>query len=102
MTSNPKNTGLALVVEFNIKLEFIQSFELAIRENALASLASEPGCHYFDVCRDPADPTLFFLYEVYEDQAAIRLHLMSAHFLTFDTLTRDWVSRKVVKQMQRI
>jgi quinol monooxygenase YgiN len=39
----------------------------------------------------------FFLYELYDDQAAIAAHLLSPHFLEFDALTRDWVVGKVVR-----
>jgi quinol monooxygenase YgiN len=91
----------ALIVEFYIKPEFIDDFAVAIQKNALASLTQEPGCHHFDVCRDPADPSLFFLYELYKDEAAIQLHMASAHFLAFSQLTNDWVSRKSVRKMQR-
>jgi quinol monooxygenase YgiN len=38
-----------------------------------------PGCRQFDVCRDPLDPALFFLYELYDDEAAIQAHLDSPH-----------------------
>lgn len=91
----------ALIVEFFIKPEAIQDFADAIEKNALASLSEEPGCLYFDVCRDPADPSLFFLYELYEDDAAIQRHMASPHFLTFSALTADWVRHKTVRKMQR-
>ena len=39
-----------------IVMAFVEDFAAAIAENARASLAIEPGCHRFDVCRDPADP----------------------------------------------
>lgn len=91
----------ALIVEFHIGPRHIEDFAAALRENAMASMAAEPGCHYFDVCRDPADPALFFLYELYEDEEAIQAHLESGHFLAFSELTRDWIVRKTVRRMQR-
>jgi quinol monooxygenase YgiN len=91
----------ALIVEFRIKPEFIDDFAAAIKTNALASLTDEPGCLFFDVCRDPADRSLFFLYELYEDEAAIQAHLGSAHFRAFSELTADWVAGKTIRKMDR-
>lgn len=48
--------------------------ELAPRSRA------EAGCRMFEVHRNPADPTDFFLYEVYDDEAAYRAHHASEHF----------------------
>ena len=92
---------LAIVVEFRIKPAFIASFERAIVANATASRETEPGCRQFDVCRDPADPQLFFLYELYDDGAAFDAHCRTAHFLEMDALTASWVQSKVVRRYQR-
>ena len=71
---------LALVVEFRIEPAHVDAFDAAIRANARASLEREPGCRQFDVCRDPDDAALFFLYELYDDEAAIQAHLRVAAF----------------------
>jgi quinol monooxygenase YgiN len=99
MTISQQDLPQALVVEFYIKPDFVARFESAVRQNAVTSLAQEPGCQYFDVCRDPAEPFLFFLYEVYADQEAVRTHLAASHYGEFDELTRDWVVKKTVRQM---
>lgn len=88
-----------LVVEFRIKSSHIAAFEGAMAENARQSLAVEPGCLQFDVCRDPAEEGVFFLYEVYEDDAAIQAHLTSAHFLEMNAATQDWVDSKSVRRL---
>ncbi len=92
---------LALVVEFRIKLAQVDAFHAAITNNAQASRETEPGCRQFDVCRDPKDPALFFLYELYDDDAAIDAHLQSAHFLAMNAQTGDWVESKVVHKYVR-
>ena len=92
---------LALVVEFRIDAAHVDAFDAEITANARASLASEPGCRQFDVCRDPADPTLFFLYELYDDEAAIQAHLRSPHYLRMDAATASWVQSKVVRRYVR-
>jgi len=91
----------ALIVEFHIRPEFIDDFAAAIEENARLSRDTEPGCRQFDVCRDPIDVSLFFLYELYDDEAAIQAHLKSAHFLQMDQRTAAWVHSKSVKKLQR-
>ena len=86
----------ALVVEFRIKPAHVEAFALAIVDNARASRDTESGCRQFDVCRDPADAGVFFLYELYDDEAAVQAHLQSAHFMQFARETADWVERKTV------
>lgn len=92
---------LALVVEFRIKAAHIAAFDAAIRANAQASLEQEPGCRQFDVCRDAQDPALFFLYELYDDEAAIQAHLQSPHFLRMNAATAQWVESKVVRMLRK-
>ena len=91
----------ALVVEFHIKPEFVRDFEAAIEANARASCETALGCRQFDVCRNPADPSLFFLYELYDDEPAIQAHLKTSHFLQMDAATTPWVDAKVVRKLRR-
>lgn len=92
---------LALVVEFRIEPDHVAAFAAAIEDNARASRETEPGCRQFDVCRDPADASLFFLYELYDDEAAIQAHLKSAHFQRMEQATSGWARSKVVRKLQR-
>jgi quinol monooxygenase YgiN len=45
---------------------------------------------------------LFFLYELYDDEAAIQAHLRSPHFLQMDAATAGWVESKVVRKLRRM
>lgn len=89
-----------LAVEFRIKPAHVDDFARAIADNARQSVEQEPGCRLFDVCRDPGDPSLFFLYEVYDDDAAVQAHLGSPHFLHMNGLTAGWVDGKTVRKLQ--
>ncbi len=93
---------LALVVKFTIKSGFVDAFERAIVNNARASRETEAGCRQFDVCRDPHDAQVFFLYELYDDEAAISAHLKTAHFLQFNGETTPWVDEKLVSRYSRL
>jgi (4S)-4-hydroxy-5-phosphonooxypentane-2,3-dione isomerase len=92
----------ALIVEFVIRSPHVDAFRDAIVENALASTTNEPGCRQFDVCIDPDRDNVFFLYEIYDDDAAITAHLASAHFQHMNALTQDWVEQKTVWRYDRI
>jgi autoinducer 2-degrading protein len=41
---------------------------------------AEPGCRMYLAHRSMADPRRFFLYEQYDDQAALDAHRAAAHF----------------------
>src|SRR3546814_5763266 len=88
MTKTPSNQQHVLLVEFRIRPAFINEFESAILHNAAMSL-TEAGCRRFDVCRDPQDSALFFLYEIYDDQAAIDAHMQSPHYLRSEEHTSE-------------
>ena len=51
---------------------------------ALTQLAgpsrAEPGCHYYQPCRDPENPRNFFIFELYDDPQAVDAHVASEHF----------------------
>lgn len=91
-----------LVVEFLIHPAWVEPFRAAITENARASRQTEAGCRQFDVCIDPANPELFFLYELYDDEAAVQAHLRSEHFLQMNALTAAWVKDKRVWRYERV
>jgi quinol monooxygenase YgiN len=90
-----------LIVEFRIKPAHVDDFARAIEENARASRDSEPGCRQFDICRDPADAQIFFLYELYDDEAAVQAHLQAAHFLHMNAASAGWVETKTVRRYRR-
>jgi (4S)-4-hydroxy-5-phosphonooxypentane-2,3-dione isomerase len=91
----------ALIVEFIVKPAFVEAFAVAIALNAKTSREAEPGCKQFDVCRDAANTQLFFLYELYDDEAAVQAHLNAAHFLQMSAATAGWVESKIARRMQR-
>jgi quinol monooxygenase YgiN len=52
--------------------------------DALTKLAplsrEEPGCRFYQAYRDPAEPRVFHLFEIYDDEAAVTAHGESEHF----------------------
>ena len=53
---------------------------LAILEELAAASRAEPGCLHYQPCRDREDPRRFLVFEVYEDEDALRAHSESEHF----------------------
>jgi autoinducer 2-degrading protein len=41
---------------------------------------TEPGCRMFQAHRSLADPRRFFIYEQYDDEAALQAHRETKHF----------------------
>jgi quinol monooxygenase YgiN len=40
----------------------------------------EPGCRFYQAYRDPAEPRVFHIFEIYDDQDAVAAHGASEHF----------------------
>ncbi|HEY3068390.1 MAG TPA: putative quinol monooxygenase [Methylomirabilota bacterium] len=74
---------LALWVKVRVKPDGRERFLKAIEHDALASERDEPGCHRFNVLQDTTDPSTYFFYEVYEDEAAIEKHRAMPHYATW-------------------
>jgi len=87
-----------VTVTFVVKPDHIAVFDAAMIRQAENSLRLESGCHRFDVCKAPDDPTRTFLYEIYTDATAFRAHLASDHFKSFDATVQSWLATKTVEQ----
>jgi len=66
-----------IIVDFTIRREHLAAFHAAMVENARLSRETEPGCRQFDVCLDPKDATRYFLYELYDDEAAFQAAVLA-------------------------
>ena len=40
----------------------------------------EPGCSFYQAYRDPAEPRVFHIFEIYDDEDAVAAHGASPHF----------------------
>ena len=84
-------------VEFEIALPHLDEFLLAMRKNARLSLRDEEGCQQFDICQDQQNPTIIFLYEIYDDAAAFELHKAAPHYDEFTEAIDGMVLKKAVR-----
>jgi autoinducer 2-degrading protein len=71
---------LAIWVKVRIKPALRQRFLQAIEVDALGSERDEPGCARFNVLQDAGDPDVYYFYEVYRDEAALKAHQATPHY----------------------
>ncbi len=67
----------------------------AVLPQLVESTRREPGCLMYVAHQKPGDPSTFFFYEQYRDEAALEAHRASPHFARFviDTLREIAVRR---------
>jgi (4S)-4-hydroxy-5-phosphonooxypentane-2,3-dione isomerase len=71
---------LAIWMKVRIKPAMRGEFLKAIEADALASERDEPGCLRFNVLQDERDETVYYLYEVFKDRAALEAHFTTPHY----------------------
>lgn len=92
----------AVTVKFQIHQEHMDAFLPLMRENAETSLRVEEGCHRFDICHDPDQPSEVFLYELYNDEAAFQHHLQTPHFRQFSDASEVMIAGKSVSTYAQV
>src|ERR1700731_679743 len=73
----------------------------AVKENGEFAV-KEPGCREFNITVLANNPNHVFLYEVYDNEAALNTHRMSEHFKKFQATTANMVSGRNVRAMTLI
>ncbi|MGA2996144.1 putative quinol monooxygenase [Bradyrhizobium sp.] len=77
------------------------NFLAAIKENGAAAV-TEPGCKRFDILNLASDPNHFLLYEVYENEAALKAHRETDHFKKFAAAASKMVAKRDARAMSVI
>jgi len=75
-----------------------EKFMAAIKENGAATV-KEPGCRQFDILVLANDPNHVFLYEVYDNEAALQAHRTTEHFKKYAATTANMVAKRDVRGM---
>jgi autoinducer 2-degrading protein len=73
----------------------------AIKENG-ASAVKEPGCREFNITVLANNPNHVFLYEVYDNAAALDAHRQTEHFKKFQATTANMIADRNVRAMSLI
>ena len=92
---------IALTVEFVVKPDHVDEFRARMDLQARDSITLEKGCRTFDVCYDPEDRTRIFLYETYDNEAALQVHKESDHLKSFFSDIKEWLVSKTFRPLER-
>src|SRR5262249_39322229 len=76
-------------------------FMEAIKENG-ANAVKEPGCRTFNIHVSAKDPNQVFLYEVYDNAAALEAHRQTPHFKKYAEITKNMVTKRDVRPMTSV
>ena len=90
--------AFAIIVKFTLKPGMAKSFAPLIMENATASVRDEPTCQQFQVLHDEQNPEIVFLYEVYDNAAALDAHRETPHFKKFIEAAEEMISDREVQR----
>lgn len=92
----------AIIVDFVAKPGKGPDVKEILRTQASNALEKEPGCRYFDICEDPDDPDTFFLYELYDDEAAVKAHGEYEHYAAFRAAIDPLLESRNRREMNRV
>jgi (4S)-4-hydroxy-5-phosphonooxypentane-2,3-dione isomerase len=73
----------------------------AVEENG-ANAVKEPGCREFNISVLANRPNHVFLYEVYDNEAALNTHRATEHFKKYQATTASMVADRNVRGMTPI
>jgi quinol monooxygenase YgiN len=68
-------------VTLTVKPEKAALYEQTFRELQAQVKQLEPGCTFFELCRDPAQPCVYHVLEAYTNQDAVAAHTATAYYL---------------------
>ena len=88
-------------VDLDINPADTAKFLEAVKENGAASV-KEPGCREFNITVLAKDPNHVFLFEVYDNEAALNAHRATDHFKKFAAATANMVTGRNVRALSPV
>jgi autoinducer 2-degrading protein len=88
-------------VDLDIAPDQMDAFLAAIKENGAASV-KEPGCHAFNITVQADKPNHVFLFEVYDNEAALAAHRQTDHFKKYQATTGKMVTGRSVRPLTSV
>ena len=84
---------LSVSVTLEIKPEEVDRFLSLFQAVIAGAAADEEGCLQYDLSRSAEHSTVFHVYEVYRDAAALEAHRASPHFVAWSAVASEVVQR---------
>jgi (4S)-4-hydroxy-5-phosphonooxypentane-2,3-dione isomerase len=85
-----------VIVKWLVKADHLDAFLETIRWHIDSTRKNEPGCLRFDLCQEEDNPRAFWLYEVYQDDAALAAHAQSASLPKLRENIPLWVEERTL------
>ena len=73
----------------------------AIRENGVNAV-KEPGCRMFNIAVQQGNPNHVFLFEVYDNAAALDAHRQTPHFKKYAEATKNMIADRSVHPLTAV
>jgi (4S)-4-hydroxy-5-phosphonooxypentane-2,3-dione isomerase len=89
---------LVMAVDYDVVPGQIDAFLAALKENGAASV-KEPGCRELNVTVSQKDPNHVFIFEVYDNAAALEAHTATEHFKKYKATTKDMVAKREARPL---
>jgi (4S)-4-hydroxy-5-phosphonooxypentane-2,3-dione isomerase len=81
-------------VDIDVAPGQIDNYLAALKENGAAAVKQEPGCHEFNITVSQKDPNHVFIFEVYDNAAALDAHRQTDHFKKYAAITKEMVAKR--------
>jgi len=88
-------------VDLDINPADIDKFLAALRVNGAAAV-QEPGCREFNITVSQKDPNHVFIFEVYDNAAALDAHRATDHFKAYAAATKEMIAKRDVRAMSSV
>jgi (4S)-4-hydroxy-5-phosphonooxypentane-2,3-dione isomerase len=79
----------------------IDNYLAALKEDGAATV-HEPVCHEFNITVSQKDPNHVFIFEVYDDDAALNTHRQADYFKKYMETTKDMVAKRNVRPLSSV
>jgi autoinducer 2-degrading protein len=88
-------------VDIDIVPGELDKYMAAIKENGAASV-KDPGCREFNITVSQKDPNHVFLFEVYDNAAAVEAHRATDHFKQYVATTANMIAKREVRPLSSV
>src|SRR5262249_52490140 len=88
-------------VDLDINPADMDAYMAALRENGAKSV-TEPGCREFNIHVKADSPNHVFIYEIYDNAAALEAHRATDHFKKYAATTAKMVVKREVRAMTSV
>jgi (4S)-4-hydroxy-5-phosphonooxypentane-2,3-dione isomerase len=87
-----------ITADFEIVAADFDKYVALAKENAAASI-KDPSCHEFNIAVSPKNPNHVYIFEIWENAAALEAHRATDHLKAYLSATKDMVAKRDIVPM---